>query len=156
MRAVLKRIVVSSVFTALILAMIGVGLTQMAGMWLATQSVERTAGGAPVPVLETDLTEGTLRYRIPLTMAGWGVLFVVVSELGVYYWRKRRPLDGTPEAKGLEPDTAEILLNELLRQIESKEASAHIEPGKIPAVSPPSPSLPFSDNSPLQPRDQSA
>ncbi len=156
MRPVLKRIAVNGLLSALLLGLIGLGFTELAGIWLTTQSTERRAAPAPVPLDGDDPTTSLLRYRVPLTMAGWGVAFVVVGELGLYLWRGRRPVDGSAAAKGLKPDTAEVLLEELLQQLESGQTPPPAEAKPVLAVPPPSPSLPITENSPSQPNDQPA
>lgn len=115
MHPVLKRILLNGGFAAGILALVGVLFAQLAGMWVAGSA----RPGAPD--LNPPLEE-SLRYRVPLTMAGAGFLFVAVSELLLWYVRgEKKPL--TKKTAEVQPDEAEKLLNELLAQAEAKMAA---------------------------------
>src|SRR5687767_219600 len=114
MHPVLKRILLNGAFTAAILALVGVLFAELAGMWV----VGSARPGAPN--LNPPL-EASLRYRVPLTMAGAGFLFVALSELLLWAVRgEKKPLTKSAE---VQPDEAEKLLNELLAQAEAKMAS---------------------------------
>ena len=113
MHPVLKRILLNGGFAAGILALVGVLFAQLAGMWV----VGSARPGAP------DLNpplEDSLRYRVPLTMAAAGFLFVALSELVLWAVRgEKKPLTKPAERQ---PDEAEKLLNELLAQAEARMA----------------------------------
>jgi hypothetical protein len=117
MHPVLKRILVHGGLTAAVLALVGVLFAELAGIW--------TAGGAGRPG-SVDLNPQppeALRYRIPLTMALAGFLFVAVGEL--IKWRVRGnapPASAAMKSPAPQPDDAEKLLNELLAQSEAKMA----------------------------------
>jgi hypothetical protein len=121
MSPLLKRILLHGAITALVLAGIGVGFTQMAGVWMASSGGKP---GEPRPVMTDEL-----RLRIPLTMAFWGFVFVAGCELVLHRIRAGRPVVKPVEKQ---PDEAEKLLNELLAQAESKMA-AEAEREKAPA-----------------------
>jgi hypothetical protein len=115
MHPVLKRILVNGGLTAAILAVIGFVFAELAAMWLASgEGVRPGSAGVVEPV------EGTLRTRVPLTLAFWGFVFVAVGELILHRVRRNRPA-----AQPTEPqqDDAEKLLNELLAQAEAKAAA---------------------------------
>jgi hypothetical protein len=113
MHPVLKRILLNGGFAAGILALVGVLFAELAGMWVAG-SARPGATDLNPPLNEA------LRYRIPLTMAAAGFLFVALSELLLWYVRgEKKPLTKTAERQ---PDEAEKLLNELLAQAEAKMA----------------------------------
>ena len=145
MPPLLKRIVVNGLLAATILGALGFGLAEMAGMWLAANSHQRTPGPAPVTVEEP--VTNILRYRVPATMAATGFVFVALGELILHAWHNRRGARlGRDKSRELKPDPAEVMLEDLLRQIESgpaKPASTAASP-----VLPPTPSLPTADNSP--------
>jgi hypothetical protein len=111
MHPVVKRILINGGLTAVVLGGLGFLFSQFAGMW-ATSEV-KPGGENPNAIL----TE-SIRVKVPLMMAFWGFVFVVVAEL--LKWRLR----GKPAvAKVTEPQPdAEKLLNELLAQAESKMA----------------------------------
>lgn len=109
MHPVLRRILLHGGLTAVVLALVGVVFAEMAGVWLAGNAAR--AGGAPDPVGDS------LRTRVPLMMAVWGFVFVLVCELVI--WRVRGTKPTTPPEP---PDDAEKLLNELLAQAEAAQA----------------------------------
>ena len=114
MHPVLKRILLNGGFAAGILTLVGVLFAELAGMWV----VGSARSGAPD--LNPPLNEA-LRYRVPLTMATAGFLFVAVSELVLFAVRgEKKPLAKTAERPA---DEAEKLLNELLAQAEAKMAA---------------------------------
>jgi hypothetical protein len=116
MPPVVKRILVQSVLTAAILGLIGLGLAEMVFIWAAGNSGRPSAADLNPPPPES------LRYRIPLTLAAAGFVFVAVGE-----WMLARVRAWKEAAKpaAARQDTAEHLLNELLAQAEAKAA----EPG---------------------------
>jgi len=134
MRPVLKRIAVNGALTALLLAMIGYGFAELAGLWLAAQPADR--GPAPAAPANPDVA-ADLRTRVPLAMGLSGFLFVAVGELGLHFWRSRRPVVPPPPPG---PDPAEVLLEELLRQVEAQQAKP---PEPAPSSSP---SVPEAEN----------
>jgi hypothetical protein len=113
MHPILKRILLNGGFAATILAFVGVLFAELAGMWVAGSARSSS------PDLNAQLNDA-LRYRVPLTMAAAGFLFVAVSELVLWAVRgEKKPLIKPAERP---QDEAEKLLNELLEQAESKMA----------------------------------
>lgn len=155
MRPVLKRIVVNGLLTALLLGLIGLAFAELAGMWLAANPVGRAAPVVnPTPPAQESVT-AALRYRVPVTMAVWGFLFVAVGEVVLHLWRGRRAnrVAKTPTDEP-NPNAAEQLLEELLRQVEASRESAPggVKPEPTGADTPtaPSPSAPAAENNPVQ------
>ncbi len=111
MHPVLKRVLLNGGATAVVLACVGLLFAQLAVMWVA-------GSGQPIPSDLDPQVGPAVRYRVPLMMAFWGFVFVAVSEVVLYRFRRRPPV------KPVEPpvDDAEKLLNELLAQAESKMA----------------------------------
>jgi hypothetical protein len=128
MRRVLKRIAVNGLLTAALLGMIGFGLAELATIWLAGSRTTRSSGGPEPTTVEVDDTlQKSLRYRVPLTMAGWGFAFVALSEVVLYLWRGRRPETKTSPPTP-QPDPAEALLEELLAQVEASRKPEDTQP----------------------------
>jgi ABC-type lipoprotein release transport system permease subunit len=113
MNPVVKRILVHGGMTAVFLAVIGFVFIQWAAVWITGAGRLGTADAAP-PLNDS------FRYRVPLTMAFWGFVFVAVTELVLSRMRGTAP---AKPAAALPPDEAETLLNELLAQAESKMAA---------------------------------
>ena len=114
MHPIVKRILLHGGFTAGVLALVGLLFAELVGMWSATQAVKSNSADLNPPLSDA------LRYRIPLTLAGAGFLFVAVGEL--IRWRVRGDKKPAIEPTEPQPDDAERLLNELLAQAESKMA----------------------------------
>lgn len=114
MRRVFKRIAVHGSLTALALGVIGLLYAELAGVWLAGSGVRHTAQA------DADF-DAQLRSRVPLVMAAWGFGFIVFAEAVLFLVR------GEPGAKAAKAvavnDTAETLLEELLKQAEAKMAA---------------------------------
>lgn len=121
MHPLLQRILVNGLIAASLLALMGYGLAELGRMWLIAQAPARAQPGAPVTV--DDGAAEALGTRLPLTMAAWGVGFVVVGELFLWYVLRRRPAPKAPPAPPT-PDPAEALLEQLLREAESKQKPA--------------------------------
>ncbi len=66
--------------------------------------------------MRTDPVGDSLRTRVPLMLALWGFLFVLVAELVIWRVRGNKPATKPAEPP---PDDAEKLLNELLSQAEA-------------------------------------
>jgi hypothetical protein len=126
MQGVLKRIALHGLLTAAILAVMGILFTQLATMWLSVSAAPRmTPVEAPVPA---DPLGQALRYRVPLTMAGFGFAFVAISELLVFALRgEKKPVAATPFVAG--DDGAEKLLEELMSQADIALAERNEKPG---------------------------
>jgi hypothetical protein len=125
MRDVLRRIALHGGLTAIVLAIVGFMLAELATIWLAGSPGVRMSTGEPVAGTDVDDAVGArLRTRIPLLMAAWGFAFVAVGELVLHWWRGRKPVVVKPP----ELDPAEKLLEELLSQVESKAAAPPQEP----------------------------
>jgi hypothetical protein len=145
MPPLLKRIVVNGLLTATILGVLGFGLAELAGTWLVAHS--QPAGPVPVALPDGQAVGSILKFRIPATMAICGFLFVAGGELILHAWRNRRGARlGRSQSRELKPDTAEVLLEELLRQIESQEPKP--APVEAAPILPPTPSLLTADNNP--------
>lgn len=119
MHPVLRRVLLHGGLTAGVLALIGAAFAELASVWLAGNAPRN-----PDPVADAQVT-AALRARVPLTLAAWGFLFVLVAELVVWRVRGSRPAAKPPDST---PDETEKLLNELLAQAESKLAA----PGGAP------------------------
>lgn len=124
MHPVLNRIVVNGLTTAAVLGVVGLLLAEVAGMWLAGQAptranpVEPGSGSA-----SADPLADALRFRVPLSMAGWGVAFVVVAELVRYWWRGA-PKPAAEKVPGdPQPDPAQVLLEQLLAEADAAQAA---------------------------------
>lgn len=114
MHPVVKRVLVHGAFTAGVLALIGVLFAELAGIWAAGNAGRANASDLNPPL------DPALQYRIPLTLAGAGFLFVAACELVGWYVRGGKPAAVKPAEP--QPDDAEKLLNELLAQAEAKMA----------------------------------
>jgi hypothetical protein len=115
MNPVVKRILVHGGFTAGVLALVGVLFAELASMWASTNPGKPGSADLNPPLSEN------LRYRVPLTLAGAGFLFVAVGELVARRLRDRK--QAAAKAAQPQPDEAERLLNELLAQAEAKMAA---------------------------------
>jgi hypothetical protein len=112
MHPVVKRILVHGGLAAGILAFLG--------LFFAELTITGTAGTVrPGSANLNPPLPDSLRYRVPLTMAGAGFLFVAVGELIASRFRRPAP---APKPADPQHDDAERLLNELLAQAESKMA----------------------------------
>jgi len=121
MHPLVKRILTNSLVAGSLLAVMGFGLTELARMWLIAQAPTRMDPNAPPT--EPDATTDIVGYRIPLMMVAWGVAFVVCGELFLWFVLKRRPKPPAPPPPP-GPDPAEVLLEQLLREAEAKQAAA--------------------------------
>lgn len=136
MHPVLRRILLHGGLTALVLALIGAMFAELANIWLVGNVARTDATAANGQI------GSALRARVPLTLAAWGFVFVLVGELVIWRVRGSRK----PEPKPLESqDDAEKLLNELLAQAEAKmaaeaggqESGCRDQEGQKPAEPPP-------------------
>ena len=135
MLPLLKRILVHGTLTAGLLAVVGFGYAELAGLWLVSKAPTRgtldsTVASSPAE----DPLAAELKYRIPTMMALWGFLFVTGGEVAFYLWRRGRP---ALPPKALEPkvDPAEVLLEQILAEVERAKATAS-DPGNaaVPAA----------------------
>ena len=129
MHPLLKRILTNSLVAASLLAVMGFGLTELARMWLIAQAPARIDPTAPVT--PPDANADVVGYRVPLTMAAWGVGFVVLSELFLWFVLKRRPKPAAPPVPP-GPDPAEVLLEQLMREAEAKQAASSTPSEPVP------------------------
>lgn len=127
MHPLLKRILTNSLLAGSLLAVMGFGLTELARMWLIAQAPARIDPTAPAT--PADATTDVVGYRIPLMMVAWGVAFVVVGELFLWFVLKRRPKPPAPPPPP-GPDPAELLLEQLMREAEAKQAAAASTPSE--------------------------
>src|SRR5262249_25347309 len=111
MQRLLKRIALNGAIAAGLLAVVGFGMAELAGMWLAT---EPTGNRSPPAAVSADPLQAQLRHRLPRTLAMWGFVFVVLTEVVLFLWR------GDPVKS--KPDPAEQLLEELLAQADAAQA----------------------------------
>jgi len=116
MNPLAKRILIHGLLTAGILALVGMMFAEIAGMWMTAN----TGGVRPGSEDLNPPVEEKLRYRIPLTMAIGGFLFIAVAEIIAERIRRRRP---PAQPTQPQPDETERLLNELLAQAEAKAAA---------------------------------
>jgi hypothetical protein len=114
MNPIVRRILVHGAFTAGILALVGVLFAEMVGIWSASNAGRPGSADLNPPL------DPSLQYRIPLTLAGAGFLFVAVCELVAWCVRGNKAAIAKPAQP--QPDDAEKLLNELLAQAEAKMA----------------------------------
>jgi hypothetical protein len=127
MRPVLQRIALQGGITALVLAVMGLLISELASIWLEAAPGGRS-GAVAVPSADAnDSLSNTLRSRIPLMMAGWGFAFVAVGELVLYFWRGRKNSQAVVSPP---PDPMDKLLSDLLQPTESPQRATG-------AVSPP-------------------
>ena len=137
MHPVLKRIVVNGLLTAAMLAVVGIGYGQLAGMYLASGTSNRGAGlpGASQPAADAD----SLGYRVPLTMALWGFVVIVVLEGTLYWCRGNRPVAAAAKSPASAPDPTQVLLDQLIlaEEAKAKEAAPASSPSTIPAENSP-------------------
>jgi len=149
MSALMRRILLHGGLTALLLAVVGVMLAQLASIWLVgspgtgqrfTAEFSATAGGGAAgkpegvasgtaqagPHAADEAVIGELRWRMPVFMAVWGFAFVAVGELVLWRWRNRRRPPTTEDSPS--SDETEKLLEQLLRQAESQAAAHTVAP----------------------------
>lgn len=120
-----RRILIQGLLTAGILALVGLALAELATMWAAGNAGKPNAADLnPAP-------PDSLRYRVPLTLAAAGFVFVAVGEWIAARVRARKAAASPPAAP---PDDAEKLLNELLAQAEAKKAAEGEQKAKKPAA----------------------
>ncbi len=142
MRRTAIRILKHGVPAALVLAVIGYVMAEMAGAWVsanvpvrANQEALDLPDDAPKPS-HGDAVAETIRNRLPFTMAAWGFGLVVVLELFLRMWR------GNPAAVPPKPPTnpnadVEHLLNQLLLQADADRAAMAAVPPPITEPPPP-------------------
>jgi len=157
MRVLLSRIVKHGLPTAMLLALLGFLMAELAGIWVASQpaptlqpraSVESPANELTLTVRPDAEAVQALRYQLPLQMAAWGFGLVVLCELVLAFWRGKKPLAGP----GLRPPTdeeVEDLLNQLLQQAEEAEAARQAAATKSTDTPLPCPDPTRTDNTPV-------
>ena len=142
MHPILKRILINGLLTAGMLALIGVGYAELAGIWLVSKTPSRGAFEAPIAAgpAEEPLA-ASLKYRIPAMMALWGFLFVAAGEGVLHLWKRRRPAPVPSPPADLPPDPAEVLLEQIMAKVDAARST--------PSEPAPSPSPVPSENSPV-------
>jgi hypothetical protein len=141
MPPILKRILANGLLTAGVLAIIGFGYAELAGVYLMTRTPSRGTFDGPVPAARAeDPVASQLRYRVPAMMALWGFVFIAAGEGVLHFWRRHRAavVALSTERK---PDPAELLLEQIMAQVEAAKAA--------PAEPAPSPSSLPAENSPV-------
>lgn len=160
MRLTLLRILKHGLPTAVLLALLGFLMAELATTWVASQpapgglqpraSVDSPANESTTSVRPDQEALEALRYRLPLQMAAWGFGLVVLCELVLAFWRETKPPLAGP---GLRPPTdaeVEELLNQLLQQAEEAEAARKAAAAAKPDDTPlPCPDPTRTDNSPV-------
>ncbi len=149
MHPTLIRILKHGLPAAAVLAVVGLLMADVAGMWVASQPGNRTTTprvradnpGEPAEARTIDPGQemaASLRRRLPFTMAAWGFGIVLVYELLLSLWRGGR----TAPPRALPPvpseDEVEKLLNQLLQQAEAAEAARATRPQASTETPPPS------------------
>jgi hypothetical protein len=119
MQPVLRRIAIHGGLTAVLLALVGLMMAELAGMWLTASPGTRAANGAEVVANDAngEMT-AALRKRMPMSMALWGFVFVALGEMTLHLVRGRKPVPLPPQPEQ-HSDEAEKLLLELLAKAES-------------------------------------
>jgi hypothetical protein len=139
MNKLVKRIAQNGLATALVLGVIGFGFAYVAAAWISMA----VGGGADRLAADEAANLEALRYRLPLAMAGGGFLVIAITEIVLYLMRGDPP-EPAKKASEPAPDAAELLLEALLQEAESKQQA--VGPSPSPAVSDntpvPSPSAP--------------
>jgi hypothetical protein len=123
MHPVLKRILVQGALTAGVLALLGVMFVELASLWALAHAGPRTSAALNPPL------PPELRYRVPLTLAAGGLLFVAAGELIGHALRRNAPPPAVVTRPAeTHPDDVEKLLNDLLAQAEAKMAREQSSP----------------------------
>lgn len=135
MNPLLKRILVNGTLTAAMLAVVGLGYAELAGLFLAAKTPMRATVEAPA-VDDADPAAASLHSRVPLMMAAWGFLFVAVGEVVLDRFRRKKPPASLAEPR---PDPATVLLEEIMAKVESERATvaASTTPSAAPAENTP-------------------
>jgi hypothetical protein len=124
MTQLLKKIARNGLIAAAILAVVGFGFAEIASLWMTWQSGRGAAGEAA--------TAQSLRYRLPVAMAGWGFVFVALTESLLHLWRGRRPKPADEPAPAQAQAPAAVLIEQILRQAEAERQlrGGDKEPGR--------------------------
>jgi hypothetical protein len=159
MRLTLLRILKHGLPTAVLLALLGFLMAEIASMWVASQpapslqprvSIESPTDESTSTVNPDAKAMEALRYQLPLEMAVWGFGLVVLCEVVLAFWRgKKQP---QPLGPGLRPPSdaeVEELLNQLLQQAEEAEAARNAAANKPTDTPPPCPDPTRTDNTPV-------
>jgi hypothetical protein len=137
MPLILKRILSNGLLTAALLAVIGYGYAELAGVFLLANPPARTiTGNVPAAPAEDPLST-ELTYRLPAMMALWGFLFIAAGEGVMYAWRRRRPIAVPAKPAESKADTAEVLLEQILAQVETAKTAPSPSPSATPAENSP-------------------
>jgi hypothetical protein len=130
MPPLLKRILLNGLLTAGVLAVIGFGYAELAGLFLTARAPDRPVVESAAAVQPDHLAE-SIQTNVPVMMAVWGFLFIAVGEVVMHQIRKRRPVAPPPEPQ---PDPALVLLEEILAKVEAERATAPSPSPAVPAV----------------------
>jgi len=131
MRRLLFRILRHGIPAALVLALVGYVMAEMAGVWVSTHVVDREnselldlSEEAPKPNHGDEIAD-TFRGRLPFTMAAWGFGLVVFFELMLRLWRgDSAAAPPTPPTVPVNPNAGvEQLLNQLLEKEDADRAA---------------------------------
>lgn len=135
MRTTLFRILKHGGIVAAGLFVVGYMFGQLATVWVGGSTVRGgpvmvTGDTAPAP----PVVEG-LKWRVPLTMAGWGFLLVSGYELLAGMWR--RPTERPPDKTSVtEADASEAAVQEFLREAEAKATNLANTPAPVGTLHP--------------------
>ena len=105
----------NGLLTAAVLAVVGYGYAELAGLFLASKS----PGRGPQAV-QPDALADSLHERMPMMMAFWGFAFIAVGEIVLHLIRTRRKPLPPAEVKA---DEATVLLEQILSKVESERAT---------------------------------
>lgn len=118
MHPLLYRIVFHGAITAIILALVGLILAEMAEFWTANMPVRPGSADLNFSVAQE------LRATMPLRLAAFGFAFIVAAEISLYALGRHKPVAVHTSPS---PDDAEKLLNELLAQAEARMAATNAD-----------------------------
>lgn len=116
MRTLAVRILRRGLPTAAVLALMGYGMAEFAGIYLAAQPGAERGDGQ-----WAENVAASLRYRVPLGMAAWGFGLVALFEFLHWLVRGNPPAPAPKSAAA--PDATERLLTDLLRRAEADKAA---------------------------------
>ncbi len=118
MHPLLHRIAFHGTITAIVLALVGLILAEMAEFWTASMAVRPGSADLNFPVAQE------LRATMPMRLAAFGFAFIVVAEFSLYAFSRHKPVAVHTSPS---PDDAEKLLNELLAQAEARMAATNTD-----------------------------
>jgi hypothetical protein len=117
-----KRMLIHAAMAAFVLAVIGMMMAELAGLWLTGQTVERKAASASTPPASTSPPDVAvlLRWRLPVAMALAGFLLVMAGESLSSAWKK--PATPPPEKRDFDKE-AEAKIQLMLKGAEANKTT---------------------------------